>query len=378
MIYLDNNATTPVDPEVSDAVFSSLKRDFGNPSSSHAFGLRAREAVEKGRQRVAELLGCSSEEVVFTSGGTEANNLAIFGVALAHEKGHIITSAIEHPSVINPCRHLEALGCSVSCVPVDREGVVIVDAIADAIRKETVLISVMHANNETGVMQPVEEIAEIARRKGIIFHIDAAQTIGKIPFSISSAPADLLTVVSHKFYGPKGVGALYVRSGVSLKPSFFGAGHERGLRPGTENVAGIVGLGKACQIAVRDIKMRVAHTAHLGEILLKEIRTAIPETVLNGHPTKRLPNTLNIRIPGIRSYEMVETIRESVAVSGGSACHAGIQAPSGVLKGMGLSDDEALSSVRLSVGKDNTEDEIRKAAAVIAEVALSLRKKSGA
>jgi cysteine desulfurase len=375
MIYLDYNATTPVDPEVYDAVFSSLRRDSGNPSSSHLAGRRAREVIEHSRGSVADLLGCAPEDILFTSGGTESNNLALLGTALAHGKGHIITSSVEHPSVLNTCRHLESLGFDVTYAPVGKDGVVVTDAVFDAMRSDTVLVSIMHSNNETGVLQPIEEIGDVARGRGIAFHVDAAQSIGKMSLGAAVAFVDLLTIVSHKFYGPKGVGALFVRKGVVLKPILFGAGHERGLRPGTENVPGIVGLGKACQIAMRDIKLRVAHTTRLTDLLLSGIKSSLPDVTLNGHETKRLPNTVNLRIPGISSHELVEKIKDDVAISTGSACHAGRYAASQVLKGMGLSDEEALSSVRLSTGKDNTEEEIRKATGVIVMAVTELRKK---
>jgi cysteine desulfurase len=375
MIYLDYNATTPVDPEVYDAVFSSLRRDSGNPSSSHLAGRRAREVIEHSRGSVADLLGCAPEDILFTSGGTESNNLALLGTALPHGKGHIITSSVEHPSVLNTCRHLESLGFDVTYAPVDKDGVVITDAVFAAMRSDTVLVSIMHSNNETGVLQPIEEIGDVARGRGIAFHVDAAQSIGKMSLGAAVSFVDLLTIVSHKFYGPKGVGALFVRKGVVLKPILFGAGHERGLRPGTENVPGIVGLGKACQIAMRDIKLRVSHTTRLTDLLLSGIKSSLPDVTLNGHETKRLPNTINLRIPGISSHELVEKIKDDVAISTGSACHAGRYAASQVLRSMGLSDEEALSSVRLSTGKDNTEEEIRKATGVIVMAVTELRKK---
>ncbi len=378
MIYLDYNATTPVDPEVYDAVFSSLRRDFGNPSSSHLPGRKAKEAIGHSRESVADLIGCGPEEIFFTSGGTESNNLAILGTATVHRKGHIITSSIEHPSVLNPCRHLESLGFDVTYAAVDESGMVNPGAIRDSIRDDTMLISIMHSNNETGVLQPVEEIGAAAKERGITFHVDAAQSIGKMPLGSAVSFVDLLTIVSHKFYGPKGTGALFIRRGVALKPILFGAGHENGLRPGTENVAGIVGLGKACQIAMRDIKLRVSHTTRLRDMLLAGLRSAVPGVGLNGQETKRLPNTLNLRIPGIVSHDLVEMIRDEVAISAGSACHAGKLTPSSVLKNMGLSDEEALSSVRMSTGKDNTEEEIKEAVGIIAAAVTELRRKSSA
>jgi cysteine desulfurase len=376
MIYLDNNATTPVDPEVYDAVFSSLKRDFGNPSSSHVAGRKAKEAVENARKDVADFLGCSADEVYFTSGGTESNNLALIGNALSHKKGHIITSSIEHPSVLNTCRHLEGLGFDVTYAAVGREGIVDVEEIKRSTRKDAFLISVMHANNETGVVQPIEEIGGIAKAQGAAFHVDAAQSIGKMQFSLAGSAIDFMTVAAHKFYGPKGVGALYVRSGTHILPLLFGAGHEKGLRPGTENVAGIVGFGKACQIGKRDIKLRVAHTLRLRDLLLDNLRSLLPGMRLNGHKDQRLPNTANIILPGVSSYALVEKIKDHVALSTGSACHSGEHTPSGVLKNMGLSDEDALSSVRLSVGKDNTEEEIVKAAGIIAGAASELTRKA--
>jgi cysteine desulfurase len=378
MIYLDYNATTPVDPEVYDAVFSSLRRDSGNPSSSHLAGRRAREVIEHARGSLADLLGCAPEDILFTSGGTESNNLAIMGTALAHAKGHIITSLIEHPSVLNTCRHLESVGFSVTYAPVDIAGMIITDAVLDAIRSDTILISIMHANNETGVLQPIEEIGNAAKERGIAFHVDAAQSIGKMSLGASLSFVDLLTVVSHKFYGPKGVGALFMRKGLVLKPILFGGGHERGLRPGTENVPGIVGLGKACQIAMRDIKLRVSHTSRLRDLLFSGLRSSLPDVVLNGHETKRLPNTINLQIPGISSHHLVEKLRDDVAISTGSACHAGTYAPSAVLKSMGLSDEEALCSIRLSTGKDNTEEEITRATGIIVRAATELRKEKTA
>ncbi len=378
MIYLDNNATTPVDPEVSDAMFSCLKRDFGNPSSSHLLGKKAKEVIENSREIIANFLGCRRDEIYFTSGGTESNNLSLIGIALYHKKGHIITSAIEHPSVINTCLHLESLGFDVTYAPVDGEGIVKLDEVRQSIRKNTILISVMHSNNETGVIQPVEEISALAKEHGITFHVDAAQSIGKMHFSLAGSPVDLMTVVSHKFYGPKGIGALYVKNGTNLKPILFGAGHEMGLRPGTENVSGIAGLGKACEIAKRDIKLRVSHTTHLRDMLFNSLRSNIPDIKLNGHETKRLPNTLNIRIPGLTSIDLVENIKDQVAASTGSACHSGKQSPSSVLKNMGLSDAEALSSIRLSVGKDNTEEEIKKAVETITNAVNEMNKKPAA
>jgi cysteine desulfurase len=375
MIYLDNNASTPVDPEVSDAVCSCLRTEFGNPSSIHEIGRKAHGLVDSCRKTIADFLECLPEEIFFTSGGTESNNLAILGTAAHYGAGHIITSSIEHPSVLNICRHLEMKGFSVSVAGTGSNGLIDISELKNMIRKDTILISVMHANNETGVIQPVEEISCLSREHSIAFHVDAAQTIGKVPFTVKDSGIDMLTVVSHKFYGPKGVGALYVRKGTNLSPILFGAGHELGLRPGTENLPGIVGLATACLIARRDIAERVAHARRLRDLLFTLLKAAIPEIKLNGHASPRLPNTLNLILPGVLSHELVKGLGNKVAISSGSACHADLHTPSAALKNMGLSDMEALSSVRISLGKDNTEEEIREATALIVQEFHELRRK---
>lgn len=365
MVYIDNNASTPVDAEVVKEMTSALTSVFGNPSSAHAIGAKARVVVEKARSRVAHLIGVSHEEIFFTSGGTESNNLAILGLAGKSRKGHIVTSLIEHPSVISPCMYLKGLGFEVTVVGVDKNGQVIPDEVRSALREDTILITIMHANNETGVFQPIEEIGAFAMEKAIPFHTDAAQTIGKIPVNAGDLDVDMMTIVSHKFYGPKGVGALYVRKGVQLAPILFGAGHERGLRPGTENVPGIAGLGKACDLARIQIEERVTHTKKITDALYSGLKSRIHDIRLNGHESLRLPNTLNVSIPGIDSLDLLEDIKERVAASSGSACHSGMRKPSSVLKAMGLSDTEALSSIRFSTGKDNTEEEIREAVEIL-------------
>ncbi|MFZ2197499.1 MAG: cysteine desulfurase family protein [Thermodesulfovibrionales bacterium] len=374
MIYLDNNASTPVDPEVSDAIFSCLKRDFGNPSSVHMQGRRARDVIENSRKSISDLLECSQKEIFFTSGGTESNNMALLGTVMLHQTGHIITSSIEHPSVFNTVRHLESRGFQVTYIDSDSTGAVRPEEIGKAIRKNTILISIMHANNETGVLQPIEDIGALAKKHAIPFHVDAAQSIGKDYFTLSNSCIDMLTIAPHKFYGPKGIGALFIRGGCNVLPLMHGANHEMGLRPGTENVPGIAGFAKACELTMSDLKLRVSHTSHLREILFRNLLNGIPDIVLNGHKTDRLPNTLNIRIPGISADGLVNSLKDQVAISSGSACHSGKQIPSRVLKSMGLTDQEALSSIRLSIGKDNTEDEIQKAAEIILSAVQSLRK----
>lgn len=361
MIYLDNNATTPLAREAADAMCKCLKDNFGNPSSSHFFGEKARTAVENARKQVAGLIGAYPDEIIFTSGGTEANNMAIIGTSLKKRSGHIITSSIEHPSVMNPLKYLECLGYKVTYLPVDRYGLVSPADVLKNIRKDTVLITVMHSNNETGTLQPIAEIGEIARERKISFHCDAAQSVGKVPVNVKRLNVDLLTVVSHKFYGPKGIGALYIKNGLKIKPVLFGASHERGLRPGTENVCSITGLGKACELAKKEMKTRVSGMRALSKLLYSELGKQIPGIKLNGHPAKRLPNTLNLSFPNIPGSSLLEKLKNEIAASTGSACHEGKHTASHVLKAMGVSDKDAFSAIRLSLGRDNTELQIKKA-----------------
>ncbi len=355
-IYLDHNATTPLDPEVKAEIVRALEI-FGNPSSVHAFGREARVLIDKSRQSVAALLNCSPDEVLFTSGGTESNNLAIFGVTLKKGKGHIISTCIEHPAILNPLRRLEGQGFKVTYLPVDSNGIVDPERVKRAVTKETILITIMHSNNETGMIQPIKEIGTFARENGIPFHTDASQGVGKVYVDVNDLFVDLLTVAGHKFYGPKGVGALYVRRGTALEPFTLGAGHESGLRPGTENILGIAGLGKACEVAKRDLKKWIDHNLNLTSMLYEGIFSKL-EARLNGAVDGRLPNTLNVSIKGIKGYEFVELLKDEVAFSAGSACHSGQCIPSTVLMAMGLKEAEALSAIRLSTGKDNTTDEL--------------------
>ncbi len=365
MIYLDHNATTPVDPEVRETVLDALSRGFGNPSSSHAEGRRARGIIENARHRAAELIGCETGEIYFTSGGTESNNLAILGTASAYGKGHIIASAIEHPSVTNPLKHLESKGFSVTFIGVDESCRTRVEEIRRAIRNDTILVAMMHSNNETGVLQPVDEAASAAKERGVRFHVDAAQSVGKVPVKVDNV--DMMSIASHKFYGPKGIGAIYVRKGTTLHPVLYGAGHEGGMRPGTENTPGIAGMGMACELAARDLRARTRHIMRLSEQLLRELQTHVKGARLNGHPELRLPGTLNVLFPGADSAALVDALSNTVAISAGSACHAGVCRPSAVLKAMGLGDHEATASLRISMGKDNTEKEISSAARMLSD-----------
>ena len=369
MIYLDHNATTPLDEEVIKAISGAFP-DFGNPSSSHIAGTKAKAVIDKARQNVASLISCLPSEMTFTSGGTESNNLAIIGTAYKHGKGHIITSAIEHPAVLNPVKWLESKGFEATYLPVGPDGRVSPEDVSKALKKDTILITIMHSNNETGVLQPIAEIGRTARENKVTFHSDAAQSVGKMDVSVDELMVDMMSVVSHKFYGPKGVGALYIRSGSEPMPIMFGAGHERGLRPGTENTIGIAGLGKACEIARLHMSSRYTHAFELRDKLFDLLKDRL-DIKLNGHETLRLPNTLNLSIKGVIGNDLVEKLKTSVAFSAGSACHAGVCKPSGVLKAMGLSDVEAMSAVRLSIGKDNTLSEIEEAAELIIRNARS-------
>jgi len=357
-IYLDHNATTPVLPEVVDAMLPFLTEHFGNPSSNHIYGRRTREAVAVARQQVAELIGCSADEVYFTSGGTESNNLAIYGTTAARpDRKRIITSVIEHPATEMPCNFLQEQGFQVSWTGVDETGMVRLDAIEASISNATSLVTIMHANSETGTLQPIREIADMARSHGAIMHTDAAQTTGKINYSVDELGVDLLSIVGHKMYAPKGIGALYVRSGINIAPQFLGGGHEQGLRSGTENVPYIVALGKACEIAREDGAQANARIRQLRDDLWDALNNKIPGLMLNGHPELRLPNTLNVRFPGVSGNAVLAHAPE-IAASTGSACHAEDESASAVIRAMGLSEAKALESVRLTLGRGTSAEDI--------------------
>ncbi len=371
-VYLDNNATTPVLPEVLEAMRPYFGEHFGNASSIHHHGQETRAAVERARESVAALLGCRASEVVFTSGGTEADNLAIFG--LTRSGDHVITSTIEHHAVLNACKHLAAKGCEVTYIPVDGRGLVDPADVKHAVRPNTKLITIMFANNETGVVQPVAEIGEIAAEADIYFHTDAVQAAGKIAIDVNKIGCDLLTISSHKFHGPQGVGALYVRKGTQLEPMLYGGSHERSRRAGTENVPGIVGLGKAAELAVAgfergdDLKMAVARD-HLERELL-----SIEATGLNGEGAPRVPNTTNIYFDSIAGEALVIALDlKGLAVSTGAACSSGAIEPSHVLLAMGLGPDRAKASIRFSLGKQNMAEDVDFALALIPETVSRLR-----
>jgi cysteine desulfurase len=359
-VYLDYNATTPVDPRVADAMWPYLREDFGNPSSLHTFGFEAKEAVETARAQVAGLLGCQAGEIVFTSGGSESNNAAIKGVAfkLRQQGYHVITTQIEHSAVNNPCKFLERLGFFVTYLPVDRYGMVSVSDVEAALRPTTILISIMHANNEVGTIQPVAEIGKLARTRGILMHTDAAQSVGKIPTLVDELNVDLLTIAGHKFYAPKGVGALYIRHGLEIEPLIHGASHESGRRAGTENVPYAVALGKACELAATELDSRAAHLVTLRDYLYDNLKKMFGDRLhLNGHPTERVPNTLNVSFEGYTAPELLQKIPE-VAASTGSACHAQSLEMSHVLQAMGVPERVGFGAVRFSLGQWTTASDV--------------------
>lgn len=361
-IYLDHNATTPLLPEVVEAMLPYLTDHFGNPSSGHVYGQRVKEAVESARRQVASLIGAEASEIFFTSGGTEANNLAIRGSVRAdRERKRIVTSVIEHPATEAPCRLLEKHGFDVTRMGVDRTGRVSEARIEEAVDDRCALITLMHANNETGTIQPITEAARMARAVGTVTHTDAAQSVGKVEIHVDELGVDLLSIAGHKLYAPKGVGALYIRKGTKITPVLRGAGHEHGLRPGTENVASIVGLGAACAIAESTMSEESSRVNTLRDKLWELLKSRIPGVELNGHETERLPNTLNVRFPGVRGSVVLAQAPE-VAASTGSACHEGGESASSVLLATGLTDEEALGAVRLSLGRGTSLDDVYRAA----------------
>lgn len=358
MIYLDYNATTPIDPDVAVAMSPYIHKNYGNPSSSHELGHEAKNAVELAREKVAELLGCLPQEIVFTSGGSESNNTVIKSVAytLRFLGDHIITSQIEHPAVLNPCKYLERLGYEITYLPVNNYGEVSVSELEGSITNRTILATIMHANNETGTIQPIEEIAKVCRKYNILFHTDAAQSVGKIATGVTELGVDFLSIAGHKLYAPKGIGALYIRNGIEIEPLIHGAGHESGRRAGTENVIFNVALGKACEIAKENLPIEKIKelTDYFYQSLLDRFGKKIK---LNGHQEKRLPNTLNISFLGYNGWEIISKLG-NVAASTGSACHSGSTSISPVLKAMGVTPEAGRGTVRFSLGKFTTKNEL--------------------
>jgi len=354
-IYLDHNATTPLHPEVLEAMLPALRENFGNPSSVHSFGRTARVLLDEAREKVARLIGAHSSEIIFTSGGTEANNLALLGVSLKDKGKNIITSKVEHPSVLNPCRQLEEQGIEVFYLGVDRYGRIDINELDSKITESTALISLQHANSETGVLQDIKQVSEIARSKGVLFHTDAVQSVAKIPFDLKKTPVDMLSISGHKFNGPKGVGALYLKKGIAaLFSPVCGGGQEKKRRGGTENVPGIIGFGKACDLAVLRMSKK-SQIVDLRDYFLNKIYEMIPGANLFGDKINRLPNTLNIGFEGLAGDTLLIALDlDGVAVSTGSACSSGTGLPSHVLKAMGIPDEITNSSIRFSLGENTS------------------------
>ena len=377
-MYLDYNATTPVDPVVVEAILPYLATYFGNPSSSHVYASPVRKAISTARAQVAQLLHCQPTEIIFTGCGSESDTLAIRGAALMskHRGNHIITQVTEHPAVLNICKSLERLhDFRVTYLPVDAQGRVNLVDVEAAMTDQTVLITIMHANNETGTLQPIAEIAELAHRQGVFVHTDAAQSVGKIPTLVNELGVDLLTVAGHKLYAPKGIGALYVRDGLQLEPAIYGGGQEHGRRAGTENVAYMVGLGAACELAYEQLPSSQPRLQHLRNLLQRKLEQHLPNSVhLNGHRIERLPNTLNVSIDGIVGEEVLASTPE-IASSTGSACHEGSTEPSAVLTSMGLTRERALGALRLTLGRWSTEAEVEQASVLLAKGVDALRQK---
>ena len=374
-IYLDYNGTTPHDPEVIEAMRPFFEREFGNPSSIHWYGITPKKAVDSARRQVASMLGCNPGELIFTSGGTESNNHAIKGIAQIHRtrRNHIITTRIEHSAVLEVCRFLELRGFKTTYLPVDTYGLVSVSDVKQAITPEAMLTTVMHANNEVGAVQPIKEISELAGERNIIFHTDAAQSIGKIPTKVSELGVDLLSVAGHKLYAPKGIGALFIRK--PLEPEIFchGAGQEAGRRAGTENVMEIVGLGQACEIIERELEKNTAHMKKMRDMLQRGLEMELSDIKLNGHPEKLLPNTLNISFKGLEANRILEEIGLEVAVSAGAACHSDQISISHVLEAMNVPEEWAKGTLRFTTGRMTTEDEIDKAVKVVVDAVKRLR-----
>ena len=367
-IYLDYNATTPIDPAVAQAMLPYIHELFGNPSSGHIYGQRTKSAVDSARRQISTLLGCLDEELIFTSGGTEANNYAIKGVVGAYKnKGnHIITSSVEHPAVIEVCRFLESQGCRVTYLPVDEYGLANPQQVHDAITPQTILVTIMHANNEVGTIEPVREIADIAHQRGILVHTDCAQSIGKIPVTVDQLNVDLLSVAGHKLYAPKGVGVLYVRRGVELEKLIHGANHEMNWRAGTENVIEVVGLGKACELIRQNLPAYQEHMQQMRDRLEEGLTVHFPGLRINGHRQQRLPNTSSISFKGVEASTVLAQM-QGVAASAGAACHSDQVDVSSVLEAMRVPLEYAMGTVRLSVGRYTTASEIDQAVSEIAE-----------
>ena len=374
MIYLDNAASTPVHEKVIEEMLPYFREQYGNPSSIHRHGRLANVAIQNSRKRIASLINANSSEILITSGGTESNNTAIYGIASQNKGKHVITSAIEHDAILEPCKRLEKDGYRISFLPVDKYGFVNPEDLKKEISNDTCLITIMYANNEVGTIQSIKKMVQIAREKNIIFHTDAVQAVGKIPIDVKELGVDLLSISSHKINGPKGVGALYIRNGVTISPLILGGGQENGLRSGTENVASIIGFGMACELAKNNMNENTDHLKKLTTKLTTRVLHEIPATTLNGHPDMRTPNNTHFTFLGVNGEDLIIKLDENkISASTGSACSVKIQKASHVLKAMGFSHEQVTGSLRLTVGITNTEQEIDQTVDVLKNVVQELR-----
>ena len=374
MIYLDNAASTPVHTEVLEEMIPFLQDQFGNPSSIHKYGRSALRAIQNARKQIAHLINAEPKEILITSGGTESNNTALFGMAHAKKGNHMVISSIEHDAILEPCKILEKEGFDITYIPVNDTGLVNPKDIENSISAETCLVSIMFANNEVGTIQPIQEISEICHQKNIVFHSDAVQAIGKVDLDVKKLGIDLLTLSSHKINGPKGVGAFYIRNGIEIQPYIYGGGQEHGMRSGTENVASIVGFGKACELAKENMQKNISHLQNLQRNLITKVMKEISHVTLNGHKEQRIPNNAHFTFLGVSGEDLIIKLDENgIAASTGSACSVHIQKESHVLKAMGFSHDQITGSLRLTVGILNTDSEIEKTVEILKIVVKELR-----
>ena len=377
MIYLDNAASTAVHKDVLDEMLPFLKEQYGNPSSIHRFGRQADKAIRNARKRISELINSSPDEILFTSGGTESNNTALYGIAHSNKGNHIITSSIEHEAILEPCKRLEEEGFRLTYLPVDNHGFVNPHDLKDALSEDTCLVSIMFANNEVGTIQPIQEISSICKEKSVVFHTDAIQAIGKVPINVENLGVDLLSISSHKINGPKGVGALYIKKGIQISPLILGGGQEKGLRSGTENVANIVGFGKACQLANENLEQNITFLKNLRDYLITNVTQQIPNVTLNGDPEKRIPNNTHFTFLGVNGEDLIIKLDENeIAASTGSACSVKTQKASHVLQAMGFSHEQVTGSLRLTVGIYNTKEELEKTVMTLKKIVNELRQVS--
>ena len=374
MIYLDNAASTQIHPEVIEEMIPFLKEQYGNASSIHSLGRLSHNAIQNARKKIADLIHCQPEEILLTSGGTESNNTTLFGIANSNSKKHIITSSIEHEAILEPCKKLEKEGSEITYVPVDSDGLVNPEKIRESISKDTCLVTIMFANNEVGTIQPIKEISKICKENKVIFHTDAIQAVGKVDINVKELDLDLLSLSSHKINGPKGVGALYIKKGIQIDPFILGGGQENGLRSGTENVASIVGFGKACQLAKENMESNISNFTSLKDSLVSKIMKQISHVTFNGHKEKRIPNNAHFTFLGVNGEDLIIKLDENgIAASTGSACSVRVQKASHVLKAMGFDHEQITGSLRLTVGISNNESEIEKTVEILKKVVKELR-----